>query len=97
MGISLMFTRNTEEVPVAFNKGLKIAEDLNDLHSQLRLLSALHIFKTRVLDFIGALELSERCITVAKKLDDPASIMMAEWMAGTANHLIGNQPEACVQ
>jgi predicted ATPase/DNA-binding winged helix-turn-helix (wHTH) protein len=98
MGISLMFTSgDTEEVPVAFNKGLKIANALNDLHSQLRLLSALHIFKTRVSDFIGALELSERCIAVAKRLGDPASITMAEWMAGTANHLLGNQAQACVQ
>jgi predicted ATPase len=98
MGISLMFTSgDAEEVPVAFNKGLKIAQALNDLHSQLRLLSALHIFKTRVSDFIGALELSERCIAVAKKSGDPASVTMAEWMAGTANHLLGNQAEACVQ
>jgi predicted ATPase/DNA-binding winged helix-turn-helix (wHTH) protein len=98
MGISLMFTSgNTQAVPVAFNKGLEIAKALNDLHSQVRLLSALHIFKTRVSDFIGALELSERCIAVANKLADPAGVTMAEWMAGTANHLLGNQAEACVQ
>jgi predicted ATPase/DNA-binding winged helix-turn-helix (wHTH) protein len=97
-GISLMFASgNTEEVSIAFNKGLKIADALNDLHSQLRLLSALHILKTRVSDFLGALELSERCIAVAKKLGDPASVTMAEWMAGTANHLLGNQVEACAQ
>jgi predicted ATPase len=98
LGLSLMFTiGNTEEVPLAFNKGLMIAVSLNDMHSQLRLLSALHIFKTRVSDFIGALELSQRAIAVARKLGDPASVKMAEWMAGTANHLIGNQVEARVQ
>jgi predicted ATPase/DNA-binding winged helix-turn-helix (wHTH) protein len=96
-GISLMFTRNSDEALVSFDKGLKIAGALNDLHSEIRILSALHIFKTRVPDFPGALEMSKRCIAVSKKLGDPSSVTVAEWMLGTTNHLLGNQAEACVQ
>jgi predicted ATPase len=96
-GISLMFTRNSDEALVAFNEGLKLAQTLNDLHSEIQLLSALHVFKTRILDFAGALETSNRCIAVSKKLGEPSSVTVAEWMLGTTNHLLGNQVEACVQ
>jgi len=96
-GISLMFTRNSDEALVSFDKGLEIAGALDDLHSEIRILSALHIFKTRVPDFPGALEMSKRCIAVSKKLGDPSSVTVAEWMLGTTNHLLGNQVEACVQ
>jgi predicted ATPase/DNA-binding winged helix-turn-helix (wHTH) protein len=96
-GISLMFTSNSDEAQVSLNKGLEIAAALNDLHSELRILSALHIFKTRVPDFTGALEMGERCIAVARKLGDPSSVTMAEWIAGTTNHLLGDQVEACAR
>jgi predicted ATPase len=98
IGISLMFTRgNTEEVATALTRGLEIAEALDDMPNQLRLLSGLHIYSTRISDFRGALDLGQRSIALAKKSGDPASMTMAEWMSGVAHHLIGNQAEACVQ
>jgi predicted ATPase/DNA-binding winged helix-turn-helix (wHTH) protein len=98
LGISLLFTGGSaDQVSTALNKALALAESLNDMHAQLRLMSALHIFKTRGSDFVGSLEVSERCMAVAKKIGDPSSIMVAEWLLGIANHLIGNQEEACRQ
>jgi predicted ATPase/DNA-binding winged helix-turn-helix (wHTH) protein len=98
LGISLLFTGGSvDQVSTALNKALAIAVSLNDTHAQLRLMSALHIFKTRGSDFIGSLEVSERCMAVAKKIGDQSSIMVAEWLLGIANHLIGNQDEACRQ
>jgi predicted ATPase len=96
-GVSSMFIQNSYDALNFFEEATKLAKTLGDLYSELRLLSAIHIFKTRVADFAGALEMSERCISVAKKLGDPSSVTMAEWMAGTANHLLGNQKSACLQ
>ena len=99
LGISLLFTGGSaDQVSTALYKALALAQLLNDMHAQLRLMSALHIFKTRGSDFVGSLEVSERCMAVAKKIGDRCpSIMVAEWLLGIANHLIGNQEEACRQ
>jgi non-specific serine/threonine protein kinase len=95
LGTSLMFTRgNKEEVQAAFDRGLELAEALADSLYQLRLLTALHIYKTRIGDFRSALALGERSVAVAKRLNDPASATLADWTVGVAHHLIGNQREA---
>jgi len=95
LGISLMFTLgNKEEVQAAFDRGLELAEALADSLYRLRLLTALHIYKTRIGDFRSALALGERSLAVAKRLNDPSSTTLAEWTVGVAHHLIGNQREA---
>jgi tetratricopeptide (TPR) repeat protein len=96
-GVSAMFTRgNQDMVRVAYSTALKAANDLADPHAQLRILSAFHIYMTRVADYSGALSVSERCVVVARSVSEPASEMLADWMLGVAHHLLGNQPEARV-
>jgi len=95
LGLSLMFTRgNTEDVRTAFARGLELAEALDDPSYQLQMLSGLHIYLTRIGDFRGALKLGERSEEIAKHLADPANLMVAQWMVGVAQHLLGNQAAA---
>ncbi|WP_407178659.1 ATP-binding protein [Bradyrhizobium sp. STM 3562] len=97
LGASLMFTRgNGEEVRIAFNRSLELAQALEDAHWQLCLLREFHIYLTRIGDFQGALRVGERGEAVAKPLNDPAATRTAEWMLGVAHHLIGTQDKAVV-
>jgi predicted ATPase/DNA-binding winged helix-turn-helix (wHTH) protein len=95
LGVSLMFTEgNTDKVRVAFDRALALAEALDDLQYQLRLLSAMNLYVTRVADFRSALALGQRSVGVAKRLGDPAALLMADWMQGVAHHLLGDQASA---
>jgi predicted ATPase/DNA-binding winged helix-turn-helix (wHTH) protein len=95
LAVSLMLTQgNTEKVRAAFARGLEIAEALDDQRCQLRLIIGLLLYKARVCDFRGALELGQRAEDIATRLGDPASVMMAMWMVGVADHLVGNQSDA---
>ena len=95
LAVSLMLTQgNTEKVRAAFARGLEVAEALDDQRYQLRLIIGLLLYKARVCDFRGALELGLRAADIATRLGDPASVMMATWMVGVADHLVGNQSDA---
>jgi len=95
LGLSSMFTTgNREEVYSAFNRGLELAESLDEPYHQLRLLGGLNIFLTRTGDFRGALRVARQSGVVAKALADPAAIALADWMLGVAHHLIGDQASA---
>jgi predicted ATPase/DNA-binding winged helix-turn-helix (wHTH) protein len=94
-GVSLMFTRgNTPEAYTALIRGIELAESLNDAAVQLLLLRTLHIFLTRVGHFDGAIEVSLRSQAIAKAFDDPSGMLMADWMLGVAEHLVGDQASA---
>jgi predicted ATPase/DNA-binding winged helix-turn-helix (wHTH) protein len=82
------------EVTAALERGLELAEALGDHGSQLRMLSGLNVFRTRMADFIGALAIAERFAAVAGRIGNPAQMMGAEWMLGAAHHLVGNQATA---
>ncbi|UPK38329.1 helix-turn-helix transcriptional regulator [Bradyrhizobium sp. 186] len=95
LGVSVMFTQgNTDAVRSAFTRSLQLSRELENLHWQLWLLRGLHIYLTRVGDFHGALGTGEQGEGVARKLNDPASMLNVEWMLGVAHHLIGNQDKA---
>ena len=94
-GVSLMFTRgNTPEVYTALIRGIELAESLKDAAVELLLLRALHIFLTRVGHFDGAIDVSLRSQAVAKTSNDSAGMIMADWMLGVAEHLVGDQASA---
>ena len=95
MAISAMFTRgNGDDVREAIDRGLKLAEALGNRQRQLHLLAGLNIFATRIGDFEGALEVAERSVRVAEEAGDPAGAVMAEWMVGVSQHLVGDQAAA---
>jgi predicted ATPase/DNA-binding winged helix-turn-helix (wHTH) protein len=95
LGMTLMFTQgNGEDVRKAFTRGLALARDLSEPYQTMRLLSGLHIFLTRINDFNGALALAEQSRSVAKGMAEPAGLLMADWMVGVTQHLIGQQDSA---
>ena len=92
LAVSLMFTQgNGEDVRKAFARGLVLARELAQPLREMRLISGFHIYLTRISDFSGALALAERSRLVAAGIADPAGVLMANWMVGVTQHLIGQQ------
>jgi predicted ATPase/DNA-binding winged helix-turn-helix (wHTH) protein len=95
LGQSLMFTKgNSEEVRIAFMRGLELAEQLGDPHHQLQLLGGLHLFHERIGDFRSALTFSQRSEAVAQRIAEPAGIAAANSWLGISYHLMGNHVDA---
>jgi predicted ATPase/DNA-binding winged helix-turn-helix (wHTH) protein len=95
LGLSLMFTKgNSQQARLALERGLELAEKLEDPLNQLRLLGRLHIFHERIGDFHHALQVAEQSITVASKIGDPVGIAAAHSLLGISHHLMGDQTSA---
>jgi predicted ATPase len=91
LGQALMFTRgNNDEVGRAFERSLSIAERLNDLRSQLRILGRLHFFHTRRGNFQRALTVAQRSEIIANRLADPVAIAVANSQLGSGHYYVGN-------
>jgi predicted ATPase len=95
LGLSLMFTRgNSEQVGNSLVRGLELAEQLRDLHSQLRLLERLHLFHIRIGNFEEALAFAQRGEDVAIKMGDPVFLAQIQVALGISYHLEGNNQSA---
>jgi predicted ATPase/DNA-binding winged helix-turn-helix (wHTH) protein len=83
--LSLMFTAgNSERVRDAFNKALTLAEQREDTHQQLHLLSGLSMYLHRTIDAVSSLEVARRAEAVAKKTGSPEDAALADAMLGAA-------------
>ncbi|WP_271895984.1 ATP-binding protein [Candidatus Phyllobacterium onerii] len=90
LAISAMLTRgNGAEVRTAIERGLALAQSLNESHHQLQLLAGLHLHLIIINDFRGALAIAERSAAVAGNIDDVEARIMTEWMLGTSHYLLG--------
>jgi predicted ATPase len=86
LGLSLMFTEgNGERARVAFLRALKLAEELEDLPNQLRMLGQLHHFHNRSGDFRQAASFARRSEIVAKEIGDPVGIAAAHSLLGISH------------
>jgi predicted ATPase len=93
--LSSMFTKgNGDEVRAAIERGLELADNLNDRPHQLTFLAGLNVFRTRIADFSGAIAVAQRALRVAQTDKNAAGIVMSEWMLGVSHHLAGNQAAA---
>jgi predicted ATPase/TolB-like protein/Tfp pilus assembly protein PilF len=91
LGFSLMFTKGmTTEAHAALLRAVELAEGLGDPDYQLRNLFALCVFRLRLADFRGALELARRCETVAQDLNDAGARPAADWMLGLSLFCLGD-------
>jgi len=91
LGLSLMFTRgNNEQVGNSLLRGLELAERLDDLHSQLRLLERLHLFHVRIGNFREALAFAQRGEGVATEIGDPVLLGQIQVALGISHHLGGD-------
>lgn len=95
LAISTMFTRhNDAQVQDTIEQGLRLAEQLGRRWHQMHLLTGLHVFLTRIGDYVGAVEIAERSIKVAEEIGIPGSTVVSETMLGAAYHLVGDQVRA---
>jgi predicted ATPase len=95
LAISTMFSKgNTDEVLAAIERGLALAENLNDSRHHLELLAGRNIFFYRTGDFHSALAVAERASAVADANKNAAGLVMTEWMLGVSYHFLGNQAAA---
>jgi predicted ATPase/DNA-binding winged helix-turn-helix (wHTH) protein len=95
LALSSMFTKgNGDEVRAAIERGLALAETLEDRDHQLQLLAGLNIFLTRIGDFRGALTVAEQGVAVARAAKGTSGLVMSDWMLGVSHHLVGNQAAA---
>jgi len=95
LALSSMFTKgNGDEVRAAIERGLALAETIEDRDRQLQLLAGLNNFLTRIGDFRGALTVAEQGVAVARAAKNTAALVMTDWMLGVSYHLVGNQAAA---
>ncbi|AEC19401.1 transcriptional regulator [Pusillimonas sp. T7-7] len=95
LAISALLTRsNGDEVRNSIERALRLARTLNDHERELGLLAGLHIFMIEIGHSRGAVEVSQRSIKLARRVDSPTGIVMSEWMLGCAYHLAGDQAGA---
>jgi predicted ATPase/DNA-binding winged helix-turn-helix (wHTH) protein len=93
--ISAMFTRgNGDEIAEAIDTAVTIARTLARREYEMRLLAGLHIYKSRIGDFSGLIDVSRQALEVAEELKREDYHAMAEWMMATALHLCGDQASA---
>jgi len=96
LGTTAMFTHgNGPEVRTALDRGIALADAVDDPLEQLRLLGALHILLTRTAEWNDSLVTAQRAEALAGRIpDDAAGRLIAGWMVATSQHLLGDQVEA---
>lgn len=95
LGHAFMFTeRNSEQAEAALERGLSIAEKLDDRANQFRLLSRLNMFYRRTGEYRRLLPIAFDAERIARAIGDKAGLAGAKALVGVSYHLVGNQPEA---
>jgi predicted ATPase/DNA-binding winged helix-turn-helix (wHTH) protein len=95
LALSSMFTRDqSDRARAELERGLALAEALEDRLRQLRLLVGLNLFLGRVGDVRGALAVAEQGGVIAQAARHPAGTVWAEYSVGNAHHFLGNQAAA---
>jgi predicted ATPase/DNA-binding winged helix-turn-helix (wHTH) protein len=94
-GMSLMFTRGNGEIArVALNKSLAIAQRRDDVLSELRSLSLLHMYYRRIGDYRAALDCAERSVerssVLAGLVEKTPAIALAHSLLGVSLYHIGD-------
>lgn len=95
LALASMYTRgNDGRVRAAIERGLALAEALEDRPRQLQLLASLNLFLVRQGDLRGSRAAVERGRSVAQAISDPAGLIWAEWMIGISHYVSGDQSAA---
>jgi predicted ATPase/DNA-binding winged helix-turn-helix (wHTH) protein len=95
LALSLMFTSGSnDQVRTAIERGLALAEALEDPLHQTQLLAGLNNLLPRFGDFRGAAALAEKRCIIAQRAQNMADLCMAEWVLGNFLHMLGDQAAA---
>jgi predicted ATPase len=93
---SSMYTQQggAAAIRAAFERGLALVETHGDDAFRLRLLASFNIFLINMGEFKAALRIAHQAQAVARSLNDPAGIVISDWIQGHTQHIIGNQAAA---
>src|SRR6202795_3289652 len=95
LALSSMLSRgNSDQVRAELERGLALAEALEDRPRQLRLLVGLNHFLGRLGDVRGALAVAKQGGVIAQAAKHPAGTVWAECWVGNAHHFLGIQATA---
>jgi predicted ATPase/DNA-binding winged helix-turn-helix (wHTH) protein len=93
--VATMFTRgNLPEVLITLQRALAIARTLTIVEDELRLLSWLHIFSTRVGDFRRSLEVAQLAAKLIDQVDHDGARTAVDWMFMASHQALGKQIDA---
>jgi predicted ATPase/DNA-binding winged helix-turn-helix (wHTH) protein len=95
LAFSLMYTEgNSERVREAFHTALSFAQQHEDTHLRLCLLSGMSMYLHGIVDAAGAYELALRSVAAAAETGRPDDAAIADSMMGAACHLRLEHPRA---
>jgi predicted ATPase/DNA-binding winged helix-turn-helix (wHTH) protein len=96
LGVSVISTRGATdpEAGAVWTKALEVAESLDDAEYQLRSLWGLWFFHTAAGRHRVALELAQRCYTLATNRSDSNHRLVAERLIGVSQFYLGDLPAA---
>jgi predicted ATPase/DNA-binding winged helix-turn-helix (wHTH) protein len=91
LGLALLLTKGTTDAVYGFlTRALRIAEEIGDVPSQLRLTERLHVFQMRTGNFTEALALARRGEAVASNHGDRIKLAHMRIALGVSCHLAGD-------
>jgi predicted ATPase len=95
LALSLMYTSgDSDQVRVAIERGLALEETFGDAAGKLQLLLRLFRLLALVADFPGMLSVAQQSVTLAKADQDPAGLLIADYLLGVYHHYGGDQAAA---
>ncbi|MCA1455635.1 winged helix-turn-helix domain-containing protein [Bradyrhizobium sp. BRP22] len=91
LGLALLLTKGTtDDVHACLTRALRLAEEIGDVPSQLRLIERLHVFQMRTGNFTDALALARRGEAVASDHGDRIRLAHMRIALGVSWHLAGD-------
>jgi predicted ATPase/DNA-binding winged helix-turn-helix (wHTH) protein len=91
---SMYISGNADQVRAAIERGLALEEAFGDRRHQLRLLYGLYRLLMRLGDFRAALAAAQQSATLGEDAQDPAALVVADFMLGTCYNFMGDQAAA---
>jgi predicted ATPase/DNA-binding winged helix-turn-helix (wHTH) protein len=88
---SMYISGNTDQVRTAIERGLALEEAFGDRRHQLRLLYGLYRLLMRLGDFRAALAVAQQSAALGENAQDPAGLVVADFMLGTCYSFMGDQ------
>jgi predicted ATPase/DNA-binding winged helix-turn-helix (wHTH) protein len=91
---SMYISGNADQARAAIERGLVLEEAFGDRRHQLRLLYGLYRLLMRLSDFRAALAAAQQSARLGEIAEDPAGLVVADFMLGTCYNFMGNQAAA---
>jgi predicted ATPase/DNA-binding winged helix-turn-helix (wHTH) protein len=95
LALSSMYTTgNDDRVRAAIERALALGQEFGDSRHRLELSFCLYRLFMRLADFRSALAVARQSATFAETANDPASLLISDFMLGTCYHFTENQAVA---